>query len=577
MKELFSRYVRAEWKSVSFGLTIKLIGTVMDLFIPWTLAYIINKVTPTKDIRKIVLLGTAMIVMTVVALVLNILANRNANRVSKRIVTRMRSELFRSIMYLTRSRTDEFTVPSLISRVTSDSYHVHSMIGMMQRIGVRAPILVLGGLVVTVLTDPGLALVLLALQPLIFFTVYLISRKGLPLYTALQSQLDRIVLIMRENITGVRMIKALGKEEHERERFDKINRSLIDREKKSAQLMAMTNPLISLYLNIGLALVVLIGALRIQDGSTEIGTIVAFLSYFTMMINSMYAISRIFIVSTKGIASYRRISEVIHTKSDLEILDLPKEDTDYHIAFKNVSFSYYTNKNHLTGVDFGLKRGQTLGIIGPTGSGKTTIVKLLMRFYDVTSGAILISGRDVRSIPFEELYNMFGIVFQDDVLFADTIAENISLGRNIEAEDLAASIEMAQASEFIDRFEDKLNHHLTIRGSNLSGGQKQRLLISRALVANPEILILDDSSSALDYATDQRLRTSIRDHFTDSTRIIIAQRISSIKHSDMILFMSEGTVSGIGTHDELMKNNEEYRATCEAQLGDSGRFEKGNG
>ncbi|MDO4754701.1 MAG: ABC transporter ATP-binding protein, partial [Bacillota bacterium] len=408
MRELLQRYIKKEWKRISAGFVIKFIGTVTDLFIPWTLAYIINRVTPTGDIGSIVLLGSGMIAMAVAGLVLNIVANRNANYVSKQVTTSIRRDLFTSILYLTRNQTDTFTVPSLISRVTTDSYNVHAMVGMSQRLGVRAPILLLGGITVTLLTDTVLALILLALQPLIFLTVITISKKGLPLYAALQKQIDRIVLVMRENISGVRIIKALGKDEYERRRFHEVNGTLIQHEKKTAKLMAMTNPLITLYLNIGLALVVLAGAFRVRDGSSEIGTIIAFLSYFTMIINSMYAISRIFIISTKGMASYKRISEIINTDSNLKILDIPKEESAYHIEFRDVSFSYYKNKNNLTDISFRLKKGQTLGIIGPTGSGKTTIIRLLMRFYDVSTGKILINGRDVRSIPFDELYNMFG-------------------------------------------------------------------------------------------------------------------------------------------------------------------------
>lgn len=565
--ELLSRYVRPYFKRIAGGFVIKFIGTIMDLFLPLTLAYIINEVTPTKDIQKILLLGLAMLGMTAIALIFNIVANRNANGVTRRVITRLRRDLFTSTLYLSKHQMDEFTVPTLVSRVTTDSYNVHAMVGMSQRIGIRAPILLIGGIVVTLLTDTVLALILLALQPLIFLTVVLISKKGLPLYAALQKQVDKIVLVMRENISGIRIIKALGKDEHERSRFDAINKKLIQQEKRTAGLMAATNPLITLYLNIGLALVVLVGAFRVKSGDSEIGTVIAFLSYFTMIINSMYAISRIFIISTKGLASYQRISEIIRTKSDLEVLDLPAEKDRYHIEFRDVSFSYYKNKNNLTDISFKLKRGQTLGIIGPTGSGKTTLIRLLMRFYDVSTGKILIGGRDVRSIPFEELYSMFGIVFQDDVLFADTIAENISLGRSIEDQALRASIEMAQASEFVYHFDDQLEHYLDIKGANLSGGQRQRLLISRALASNPEILILDDSSSALDYATDQRLRESIGDHFSDTTNIIIAQRISSIMHSDLIIMMKEGYITGIGTHEELMSNNEDYRTISRTQLG----------
>lgn len=567
LRELLSRYIKPQWKRLTFGVSIKLIGSMIELLLPYILSYIINKVTPTGDIKKIVLLGFLMILTALTAWAMNVVANRNANLVARNATRKIRLDLFTSTMYLTRAQTDEFTIPSLMSRVTSDSYNVHGMIGMSQRIGIRAPILLIGGLTITFISDPGLALILLALQPIIFITVIAVSKKGLPLFKHLQEQVDKIVLVMRENITGIRIIKALMKTEYERQRFDDTNRELIRREKKSSYTMSVTNPLVTFYMNLGLALVVLVGAFRVRSGHSEVGTIMAFLSYFTMIINSMYAISRIFVVSTRGLASYARISEVINTKPDLEVMNIPKEETDYKIEFRDVSFSYYKNKNNLTDISFKLKEGQTLGIIGPTGSGKSTIIRLLMRLYDVSTGQVLIDGRDVRSIPFEELYTMFGIVFQDDVLFADTIAENIALGRDLSQDDLADSIEMAQASEFVYKFDDKLDHRLTIRGSNLSGGQKQRLLISRALASDPEILILDDSSSALDYTTDQKLRASISENLTKSTSIIIAQRISSIKDSDLIIIMDDGYIAGIGTHEELMQENQHYREISAAQLG----------
>ncbi len=317
MKELLAKYVKPFWKRISIGFIIKFIGTTMDLFIPWTLAYIIDRITPTKNLWAVALLGMAMLAMAVCGLTFNVAANWNAGFVTKNIVANIRRDLFSAILYLDRRKTDGFAVPSLISRCTSDSYNVHSMIGMIQRIGIRAPILLLGGIAVTFLTDASLALILLALQPLIFLTVVIISKRGLPLFSDVQLQIEKIVLAMRENISGVRIIKALDKTEHERKRFAKINEELVSKEKKSANLMAMTNPLVTLYLNIGLALVVLVGAFRVSAGKTEVGVIIAFLSYFIMIVNSMYAISRIFIVSTKGIASYSRISEVLITAPEL--------------------------------------------------------------------------------------------------------------------------------------------------------------------------------------------------------------------------------------------------------------------
>lgn len=570
MKRLFD-YIRPNLGRMSIQYGIKLFGTIMDLLIPWILAHIIDRITPTRDLNLVVLWGGLMVLSATVGLICNVVANRMANGVNRKITSRIRHDLFRSITYLTRAQVDRFTNPSLISRLTSDTYHVHSMLGMIQRIGVRAPILLIGGILVTFTIDPILTLVLLGVQPFIFLSVYIVTKLGLPLYQRLQEQVDRIVLVMRENITGARIIKALSKTEYERNRFDETNRELVRRETKVTSTMAFTNPLVNLYLNLGLTCVVLLGAYRVHLGQSEVGVVIAFLSYFTIILNAMYAITRIFIQATKGIASFKRIAEVLDTVPDLVVEDIAPVESPYHIEFRDVSFAYHPTRkkseHNLIDISFQLKRGQTLGMIGPTGSGKSSIIRLLMRFYDVSTGQILIDGRDIRSIPHDELYTMFGIVFQNDVLFADTIVENIDFGRGIPDIRLRESVEMAQAGEFIHSLDDEMQHKLTIRGSNLSGGQKQRILISRALAANPEILILDDSSSALDYTTDLNLRRSLNENRKESTTIIVAQRISSIRHSDVILVMDDGRISGIGTHEELMESNPQYRRISEIQLG----------
>lgn len=566
MKRLIE-YLKPSLSRMSVGLIIKFLGTIMDLLIPWILAHIIDDVAPQKNTQLIFVWGGAMILCAAFAVLANITANRMASKVAARTTRQIRHDLFSKITYLSCNQIDTYTIPSLISRLTSDTYHVHHMVGMMQRLGVRAPILLLGGIMVTLALDPALAMVLIGIQPFIFITVYIVSKKGIPLYNNLQNAVDMMVRSVRENITGIRIIKALSKTDLEKQKFAQVSNEVVRREKKVGVTMAITNPMMNLYLNIGLTLVILVGAYRVNAGLSQPGVVIAFLTYFTIILNAMLSISRIFILASKGLASFNRISEIIDAPEELMIEETPLKDDDFHISFDHVTFSYHKNQANLIDLNFKLKAGQTLGIIGPTGSGKSSLIKLLLRFYDADQGGIYIHGRNVKSIPRDELHKMFGIVFQNDILFADTIAENINFGRDLPQEQIVFSTQLAQAGEFIDTLADGWLHRLSIKGSNISGGQKQRILISRALAANPQILVLDDSSSALDYRTDANLRKSLNAHFENTTTLIVAQRISSIMHADHIIVLEEGSIIGSGTHETLLKTCESYRAISLSQMG----------
>lgn len=566
MKKI-AAYLRPYLGRMSLGLLIKFIGTIMDLLLPWILATTIDHVVPTKSIPAILLWGGMMVVCSVVALVANIVANRMASRVARDTTRRIRHDLFDKIVRLSCRQVDGFSVPSLEARLTSDTYNIHQMIGMMQRLGVRAPILLLGGVLVTLTLEPVLTLVLLAVLPLIGFVIWRISKKGIPLYGELQKAVDRLIRSVREKASGIRVIKALSKEAYEKERFATVNQEVVDRETHAAVTMAASNPLMNLFLNLGLTLVIVAGAYRVNDGLTQPGTIIAFLTYFTIILNAMLSITRMFVLYSKGSASAGRIAQVLDTPEDLLLLPEDRRETGAHIAFEHVSFSYNKNRNALTDIHFSLARGETLGIIGATGSGKSTLAALLMRLYDPDQGVIRINGTNVASLPPEELHTRFGVVFQNDFLMEDTIAGNISFGRGLSEEDIAAAAAYAQAESFIEELEDGYAHRLTTRGTNLSGGQKQRVLIARALAARPEILILDDASSALDYRTDARLRRAVGEHFEQTTTIVVAQRVSSVRQADHILVLEEGRMLGFGTHEELMDSCASYREIAESQMG----------
>ncbi|MCM1305382.1 MAG: ABC transporter ATP-binding protein/permease [Lachnospiraceae bacterium] len=567
MKQIILKYLRPYFPRMGVGFLIKFIGTIMDLCIPYILAYIIDTVILSRDRRLIFGWGALMIVCSLLAVSFNIIANRMASRVSADATEKIRHDLFFRIMHLSNAQTDAYTKPSLISRMTSDTYNLHQMLGRIQRLGVRAPILLIGGICVTFTLDHAMACVLLAVLPLLGFITVYVSRRSIPMFSGLQEANDRFVRMVREDIAGIRVIKALSKTDYETEKFQTVNREVVERERKNGMVMAIINPSMNILLNLGLVGVILVGAHRVNGGTSEVGKILAFTTYFTIILNAMMSISKMFTVLSKAIASGNRIWHVLEAEDDMQVLEAYGEaQEDSEICFDHVTFSYRKKGDaNIQDLSFRIKKGETLGIIGEIGSGKSTIINLMMRMYDVDQGRILIGGKDVRSYEQPELKRKFGVVFQNDTIFEDTIAENVTLGRDISSEQLQEALLYARASEFVSDREGKESEALNIKGANLSGGQKQRVLIARALAARPEILILDDSSSALDYRTDAKMRKGIREHFQDTTLVIIAQRVSSIRNADHILVLEDGEPIGYGTHEELMECCEAYSEISRTQ------------
>ncbi len=568
---LIGRYLRPYFFGMLFGFLIKILAAVAELTLPMILSHMIDNVVPTAERNVILLWGGVMLLGVLVAWGGNVVANRMAARVARNATEKIRSDLFARMTALSGRQLDAFTVSSLESRLTSDTYNVHQMLGMIQRMGVRAPVLLIGGILITVTLEPVLTLVLVSTLPLIAFVVWFVSRSGIPLYRQQQESVDRMTRVVRENAQGIRVIKALTKEEHEKERYSAANDDLSRREAKAARVMAVTNPLMNLFMNLGIVFVVLVGAYRVQGGFSHPGVILAFMTYCTLISNAMLSITRIFIVVSRATASAARIGEVLETPEDMAVLPAADENVPADvpaIEFRGVTFSYNGRKNDLENVSFTLPKGGTLGVIGPTGSGKSTLIRLLMRLYDPSEGVVLLDGRDVRTIPREELAARFGSAFQTDFLFADTIAENIDFCRDLGEDRIRRAAAAAQASTIIEEKEGGLAYRLSIHGSNLSGGQKQRLLIARALAGDPEILVLDDSTSALDYATDAALRQALREQYAGrATTVIVSQRISSILHADRILVLEEGRIIGDGTHESLLENCPLYREIADSQMG----------
>lgn len=564
-------YLKPYSKRIALGTVIKIVGTITELFLPWILSYMIDEVAPEKNVARIFLWGAVMLACAVVALLGNITANRMASKVARDTTESMRFDLFDKTLNLSARQTDGFAMPSLVSRLSSDTYNVHNMIGMIQRLGIRAPMLLIGGIVVTFMVEPVLALVLLATMPFLVLLAVLVAKKGTSLYTKLQKTVDTMVRKIRDIYSGIRVIKALSRTEYEKKSFETINKNVSSSETRAGLTTGVTNPIMNLFLNLGMTAVILVGAYRVSAGLTKAGQIIAFMTYFTLMLNAVISVGRIFVMYSKGIASSRRICEVLNAPADLltEEIDLEgssEADSDRaQIRFEHVSFSYDGGKV-LDDVSFSIGKGETFGIIGATGSGKTTIIMLMMRFYDADEGNIYIDGRDIRTFDKKELRRRFGVVFQNDFLFSDTVRNNVDFHRGSSDGELEKALKFAQA-DFIFGNDEGLNYGLAAKGANFSGGQKQRLLVARALSGEKDVIVLDDSSSALDYKTDAALRKALKENFSDKTIIMIAQRISSVRHADKILVLDNGKAAGLGSDEELRESCPLYGEILRSQGG----------
>ncbi len=561
-------YLRPHAPRVAVGVTVKFTAAVLELLLPLLLAHIIDDCVPLRDISAIRRAGGLMLLMAFGAAFCNITANRMAAWVSMDMTRQLRRDLYRRTLFLSQAQIDRFSASSLVSRLTNDTYHVHQMFDKIQRGGIRAPMLVLGGLVLTFFRAPPLALVQLAVCSATFFTIWMVTRQGIPRYTRAQEAVDTIVRVIRENASGVRVVKALACQGRERDRFAAASQSARQAEEAAGQIMAAANPLSDFLLNLGLVLVVLAGALLVDRGRMASGQIVAFLSYFTLIQTATLGLAKLFVKFSKGVASARRIEEVLLIPEDqLAQLSRPEDAGGPELGMENVSFSYLGVEKDLDGAGFSLNKGETLGILGPTGAGKTTLVSLLLRLYDAEAGVVWVSGQNVSTLSREMLRGRFGAVFQNEALLNDSVYENISFLRNIPREDVISAAKTAQAWDFIEALPEGLDTRLDIRGANLSGGQRQRLLIARALAAHPGILILDSADSALDYRTAAALHTAIRRDCPHVTLAVISERVASLREADRILVLEDGVITAQGSHRQLLKTCRRYQRMAELQMG----------
>ena len=588
MKLIF-RYMKPYAKSILLVIVLKLTATVSELLLPYILERLIDEIVPRQQMGQVFFWGFLMVLCALAAYRINVHTNARAVENSSQIAYDVRRDLFEKTVNLSGSQFDAFSLPSLTSRMTSDSYNVQNFSRFVQTMFVRAPIMLVGGIMVMLAMDAKLSGILIAMVPLLIAVIILISMKGIPMYQGVQSALDKVVRVMRENITGIRVVKALSKTEYEKKRFHEANADMANRDSGVGVFMALPAPMMQLSLNCGLVAVIWLGAKRVDSGAMQPGVILAFLTYFNMIMQSVMAVNRMFTMISKASASGDRIDRILQTGESLPVLpETAAAAADCRIRFDHVNFTYRTaplvtedgqparqterqrreQEQCLYDIDFTLKPGESLGIIGPTGCGKTTIINLLMRFYDPDSGTVYVDGRNVRTYDKDELHRKFGVVFQNDLVFHESLRDNIDFGRGLDDGALQSAAADAQAAEFINGLDDGLDHMADIKGANLSGGQRQRILISRALAGKAEILVLDDASSALDYRTDAQLRKALEAHHKHATLILIAQRVSSIRNLDHILVMDNGRAIGYGSHEELLESCPAYREICQAQMGD---------
>ncbi len=545
----------------------KSLAAFSELAIPRMMALIIDEDVPSGEVSRVLASGAIMLAFAIMTLVFNITGNRMAARASAMTAHDLRADLFKKTVALDMAATDKFGLPSLTSRLTSDTYNITAFMARMLRMGIKAPLMLIGGIIITLTIDWRLAMILIATLPLVCFTVYIVTKKSIPLYKEEQKILDSLVRRVDETHSGIRVIKALSKTDYERRRFSETSASLAKKEISAGRLVSATKPINDLLFYLGFCLAVLLGAfLSRQYGFDAVGKLLAFMTYFTVILNHMIMMTRMFVQASRALASAARIEEILNEENTLAVLPLPRVNDTGHIVFDNVCFSYGKKTVNIDGVSFSVGRGQTLGIIGATGSGKTTLVKLLLRFYDPDSGSIRIGGEDIRSIPAGRLHSMFGVAFQDDFVFSGTAEQNIAFFRPSDDRGLESAVRISESEDFINSSAEGSRRTVTTGGTDLSGGQKQRLTVARAVLGSPEILILDDSSSALDYKTDARLRSSLRENVR-ATTVIIAQRIASVKDADKIIVMDGGRIADAGTHAELMLGSQLYRDIAAVQMG----------
>ena len=593
-------YLKDYKKESILGPLFKLLEASFELIVPLVVASMIDVGIPAQDKGYIVKMALVLVALGIIGLTSSVTAQFFAAKAAVGFATKVRHALFEHIQKLTFGQMDSQGTATLITRMTSDVNHVQNGVNLVLRLFLRSPFIVFGAMIMAFTVDVKAALIFVVVIPLLLIVVFAILLISIPMFGRVQANLDQVMRTTRENLTGSRVIRAFAKEPEEIEEFRRENRVLRNVQVVAGRVSALMNPVTYIIINGGLMALIYVGALQIEGGILSQGQVVALINYMSQILVELIKLANLIITVTKAIACGNRIEAVMEIpagfpeesgetgrspmQDDMKLTEskkgsgksgislppeeLPREDCPYKVVFDQVGMAYNEGGDEaISDVNLKVKKGETIGVIGGTGSGKSTLVNLIPRFYDVTRGRVLVDGIDVRDMEPEKLRSKIGMVLQKAVLFRGTIRENLFWGNEgADDEEIWKALETAQAKEFVEQKEDGLDTMIEQEGRNLSGGQRQRLSIARALVRKPEILILDDSSSALDYATDLKLRQAIKALPGDMTVFIVSQRASSLMHADQILVLDDGDVVGLGTHEELLKNCETYREIYDTQV-----------
>jgi len=565
------RFLKPYRLQTILGPIFKLIEAIFELIVPLVMADMIDVGVANRDVGYLWQRGGLLVLLGVVGLASSLTCQTMASRASQGVGTDLRRELFHKINTLSWRELDHFGTPTLITRMTSDINQLQTAVAMLIRLVVRAPFLVIGAVVMAMRIDLTLSLVFLAIVPLVALVLYVVMSRSVPFFKTIQRKTDRIGLITRENLSGARVVRAFRKQESEQQRFDAACDDLAANAISIGKLNAVLAPFSFLILNLGIVAILWFGGIRVDAGYLTQGEVVAFVNYMTQILLALVVVANLVVIFTKAAASAARLNEVFDTEPSIRddqnkpvmpVAGAPR------ISFQDVDFAYYDGgAKALHHINLDIPAGASIGVIGGTGSSKSTLVQLIPRLYDAVSGSVLVDGVDVRKYPLELLHRKVGMVPQGNLLFSGTIRENLRWRKpDASEEELWAALDTAQAKDFVSKLSGGLNAPVSQGGANFSGGQKQRLTIARALVGSPDILILDDSSSALDYATDAALQSALHHLPNKPTVLTVSQRVSTVRRCDMILVMDEGEIVGRGTHAQLLDTCPTYQEICASQM-----------
>ncbi len=545
------------------------IQSMADLYLPTLMADIIDKGVVVGDTTYIWKIGGLMLVVAALGMGASIAASYFSSKAAMGLGKDLRRKVFTHVENFSLQDFDQIGTASLITRTTNDITQIQQVVIMMLRMVVSAPIMLVGGVIMAVSKDAKLSLVILATVPFLVGTILLVVKKGIPLFKLVQKRLDHLNLVLRENLTGIRVIRAFNRGKSEKSRLQKANKELTDVSIKVNKIMAFLMPVMMLMMNLTVVAVIWFGGIRIDNGGMQIGDLMAFIQYVMQIMFAIVMASMMFVMIPRAAVSANRINEVLELEPTLldEGNASPNKERGT-LEFENVTFNYPgAEEPALSNIGFQAKAGEITAIIGGTGAGKTTLVNLIPRFYDVSSGTIRVNGVDIREATHADIRSKIGYVPQKALLFSGTIADNIRFGKeDATEEEIKHAARIAQAEDFIEKMEERYQSVISQGGSNVSGGQKQRLSIARALVRKPDIYIFDDSFSALDYKTDAKLRAALKEETKESTVVIVAQRVSTVVDADRIIVLDKGRVAGMGTHKELLEHNDVYREIVKSQL-----------